>query len=173
MVSSSVLAHLAKFLVTIGCIRAIGAPFFTSSTNVVKYLRISYNWYSKIVDVVPLALFAAGILQGYKVCEKIWLVVFLLGMLPIFFHLQPRRKDSRRRRYQLLMNITTILQLLMIALVGLRYSNYNVISLVVSYIFERFFIDEFCYFYDIPSTDLTQYSLCFVEIFMTLTLNEV
>ncbi|KOC62208.1 hypothetical protein WH47_03966 [Habropoda laboriosa] len=199
---SSVLAHLTKFIVTVGCIKAVGniygkastwsfrafqillshsilgalrfgAPFLTSATNVAKYLRIFYDWYSKIVDVVPLAMFTAGILQGYGISEKVWLIVLSLGILPVFFHLQPKRKDSQIRRHQLLMNITTILQLLMVTLVGLRNINYNVISLVVSYIFERFFIDEFCYNYDIPSTDLTQYSLCFVEIFMVLTLNEV
>lgn len=66
-----------------------------------------------------------------------------------------------------------MLQLLMIISIGLQNSNYNVVSLIVSYIFERFFIDEFCYYYDIPSTDLTQYSLCFIQIFMVLTLNEL
>ncbi|CAL7941239.1 unnamed protein product [Xylocopa violacea] len=150
-----------------------GVPFLTPSTNVAKYLRISYDWYSKIVDFIPLALFTAGILQGYGISEKVWLIVLSLGILPVFFHLQAKRKESQIRRHQLLMNITTTLQLLMITLVGLRNSNYYVISLVVSYIFERFFIDEFCYYYDIPSTDLTQYSLCFVEIFMILTLNEL
>ncbi|XP_017760832.1 PREDICTED: uncharacterized protein LOC108551247 isoform X2 [Eufriesea mexicana] len=260
--SSSILAHLAKFLVTIGCMRTLGnkydkasiwsfcafqillshsilgtfrfgAPFLTSATNVAKYLRIFYDWYSKIVDIVPLALFTAGILQGYGISEKVWLLVLSLGILPVFFllqpkqkesqiknhqllmnitntlqllmitlftagilqgygisekiwliilslgiwplffHLQPKQKETQIRRHQLLMNITTTLQLLMITLIGLKNSNYNVISLVVSYIFERFFIDEFCYYYDIPSTDLTQYSLCFVEIFMVFTLNEV
>lgn len=150
-----------------------GAPFLTSTTNVGKYLRIFYDWYSKIVDVVPLALFTAGILQGYGISEKVWLIVLSLGILPIFFHLQPKRKERQIRRHQLLINITTTLQLLMIVLVGLRNSNYNVISLVVSYVFERFFIDEFCYYYDIPSTDLTQYCLCFIEMFLVLTLNEV
>ncbi|XP_029051323.1 uncharacterized protein LOC114879984 [Osmia bicornis bicornis] len=199
---SSVLAHLAKFVVTIGCMRALnnyygkattwsvrafqmqllhsmvgllrfGAPFITSAIDVTKYLRIFYDWYSKIVDVIPLALFTAGFLHGYGVSQKVWLTVLSLGVLPIFFYLQPKRKESQMRKHQLLMNIIYTLQLLMITLVGLRNSNYNVISLVASYIFERFFIDEFCYYYDIPSTDLTQYSLCFIEIFMVLTLNEL
>ena len=150
-----------------------GTPFLTSATNVAKYLRIFYDWYSMIVDVMSLALFTAGILQGYGISEKVWLVLLSLGILPIFFHLQPKRKQSQIRRHQLFMNITTTLQLLMITLVGLRNSNYNVISLVVSYIFERFFIDELCYHYEISSTDLSQYSLCFVEIFMVLTLSEL
>lgn len=150
-----------------------GAPFITSATNIVKYLRIFYDWYSKIVDVAPLALFTAGILNGYGINETIWLIVLSLGILPIFFQLQSKRKESQIRKHQLLLNIASTLQLLMITLVGLRNSNYNIISLVASYIFERFFIDEFCYDYDIPSTDLTQYSLCFIEIFMVLTLNEV
>ncbi|XP_053998716.1 uncharacterized protein LOC128887158 isoform X1 [Hylaeus anthracinus] len=199
---SSVLAHLSKFIVTIGCMKFLGdsygkattwslrafqillshsilgilrfgAPSITSATNVAKYLRISYDWYSKIVDVAPLALFTAGILNGYGINEKIWLIVFSLGILPVFFQLQSKRNKSQIRKHQLLLNIASTLQLLMITLVGIRNSNYNVISLVVSYIFERFFIDEFCYYYDIPSTDLTQYSLCFVEIFMVLTLNEL
>ncbi|XP_076169391.1 uncharacterized protein LOC143147714 isoform X1 [Ptiloglossa arizonensis] len=199
---SSVLAHLSKFIVTIGCMKNIGdpyskastwslrafqillshsilgilrfgAPFITSATNIVKYLRIFYDWYSKIVDVAPLALFTAGILNGYGINETIWLIVLSLGILPIFFQLQSKRKESQIRKHQLLLNIASTLQLLMITLVGLRNSNYNIISLVASYIFERFFIDEFCYDYDIPSTDLTQYSLCFIEIFMVLTLNEV
>ncbi|PBC32654.1 hypothetical protein APICC_08903 [Apis cerana cerana] len=150
-----------------------GAPLFTSGTNIIKYLRIFYDWYSKIVDVIPLALFTGGILQGYGISEKVRLIILSLGILPVFFHLQPKRKENQMRRHQLLINITTTLQLLMIMLIGLRNNNYNVISLVMSYIFERFFIDEFCYYYDIPSTDLTQYSLCFVEIFMVLTLNEM
>ncbi|XP_076242928.1 uncharacterized protein LOC143184519 [Calliopsis andreniformis] len=199
---SSVIAHLAKFLVTIGCMATVrdpfgktspwsfrvfqillshsilgilrfGAPFVVSTTNVAKYLRIFYDWYSKIIDILPLALFTAGFLNGYGINDKIWLIVLSLGLLPIFFQLQLRRKKSHIRRHQLLLNITFILQLLMITLVGLRNSNYNVISLVVSYIFERFFIDEFCYYYNIPSTDLTQYCLCFTEIFMVLTLIEL
>lgn len=150
-----------------------GVPLFTSGTNIIKYLRIFYDWYSKIVDVIPLALFTGGILQGYGISEKVRLIILSLGILPVFFHLQPKRKENQMRRHQLLINIITTLQLLMIMLIGLRNNNYNVISLVMSYIFERFFIDEFCYYYDIPSTDLTQYSLCFVEIFMVLTLNEM
>lgn len=126
-----------------------------------------------IVDVISMALFTAGILQGYRITEKVWLTIFSLSILPIFFYLQPRQKENQIRRHQLFLNVTITLQLLMIMLVGLRNSNYNVISLIISYIFERFFIDEFCYYYDIPSTDLTQYSLCFVEIFMVFTLNEV
>ncbi|XP_031849449.1 uncharacterized protein LOC116434817 [Nomia melanderi] len=200
--SSCVIAHLIKFIVTIGCMKAVdnlhdrasiwslrafqillshsiigilrfGAPCITSATALIKYLRIFYDWYSKIVDVAPLALFTAGILSGYGINETVWLIVLSVGVLPIFFQLQPKRKERQIRRHQLLLNIASTLQLLMIALVGLRYSNYNVISLVASFIFERFFIDEFCYYYDIPSTDLTQYSLCFIEIFMVLTLNEV
>ncbi|XP_068966586.1 uncharacterized protein [Bombus flavifrons] len=199
---SSILAHLAKFFVTVACMRTFsnkydktstwsfhafqillshsilgllrfGAPFLTSATSVAKYLRIFYNWYSMIVDVISMALFTAGILQGYRITERVWLTIFSLSILPIFFHLQPRRKENQIRRHQLFLNVTITLQLLMIMLVGLRNSNYNVISLIISYIFERFFIDEFCYYYDIPSTDLTQYSLCFVEIFMVFTLNEV
>ncbi|KAK9300604.1 hypothetical protein QLX08_006759 [Tetragonisca angustula] len=199
---SSTLAHLAKLFVTIGCMRILGneydktntwsfrafqillshsilgalrfgTPFLTSATNIAKYLRIFYDWYSMIVDIMSLALFTAGILQGYGISEKVWLVLLSLGILPIFFHLQPKRKQSQIRRHQLFMNVTTTLQLLMITLVGLRNSNYNVISLVVSYIFERFFIDELCYHYEISSTDLSQYSLCFVEIFMVLTLSEL
>ena len=123
-----------------------------------------------IVDIISLALFTAGILQGYGIRERVWLTVFSVSILPIFSHLQPRRKENQIRRHQLFMNITITLQLLMIMLVGLRNSNYNVISLIISYIFERFFIDEFSYYYDIPSTDLAQYSLCFVEIFMVFTL---
>lgn len=150
-----------------------GAPLITPATNVAKYSRICYHRYSKIVDVVPLALFTAGILNGYGINETVWLVVLSFGILPIFFQLQSKRKESQIRRHQLLLNIASTLQLLMITLVGLRNNNYNVISLVASCIFERFFIDEFCYYYDIPSTDLTQYSLCFIEIFMVLTINEL
>ncbi|XP_076647777.1 uncharacterized protein LOC143356185 [Halictus rubicundus] len=199
---SGVIAHLAKFIVTIGCINTIGnpygkasfwslrafqillshsvigilrfgAPCISSATTLVKYLRISYDWYSKVVDVAPLALFTAGILNGYGINETVWLIVLSFGVLPIFFQLQTKRKESQIRRHQLLLNIASTLQLLMITLVGLQNNNYNVISLVASFVFERFFIDEFCYYYDIPSTDLTQYSLCFIEIFMVLTLNEL
>ncbi|XP_076291840.1 uncharacterized protein LOC143214533 [Lasioglossum baleicum] len=199
---SGVVAHLAKFIVTIGCINTIsnpygkasvwslrafqillshsvigilrfGAPCISSATTLVKYLRISYDWYSKVVDVAPLALFTAGILNGYGINETVWLIVLSFGVLPIFLQLQTKRKERQIRRHQVLLNIASTLQLLMISLVGLQNTNYNVISLVASFVFERFFIDEFCYYYDIPSTDLTQYSLCFIEVFMVLTLNEL
>ncbi|KZC05453.1 PREDICTED: uncharacterized protein LOC107193851 [Dufourea novaeangliae] len=199
---SGVIAHLAKLIVTVCCMKAIGisydktstwsvrafqillshsilgilrfgVPCITSAPALVKYLRIFYDWYSKITDVAPLALFTAGILNGYGINETIWLIVLSFGVLPIFFQLQPKRQDKQIRRHQLLINIASTLQLLMITLIGLRHSNYNVISLVASFIFERFFIDEFCYYYDIPSTDLIQYSMCFTEIFVVLTLNEM
>ena len=71
-----------------------GAPFITSAIDVTKYLRIFYDWYSKIVDVIPLVLFTAGFLHGYGVSQKVWLTVLSLGVLPIFF--LPTTKEKRK-----------------------------------------------------------------------------
>lgn len=143
-----------------------------SATAIAKYFRSFYDWFSKVVDVVPFALFTTGFLNGYGLNEKARLAILSLGILPVFFQLNTR-KESQIRKHQLLTNITATLQLLMITLIGLKNGNYNVISLAASYVFERFFIDEFCYYYDIPSVDLTQYCLCFIEIFMVVCLNEL
>lgn len=120
-----------------------------------------------------MALLTSGILTAYQVDEKIRMLLLFLGTVPIFFPLAIKQKESQIRKLRFLTNITVVLQIVAIMILGLKNGNYNVISLVASYTFERFFVEEFCYRYNIPYTDLMQYCICFVEVFTVSTLKEL
>lgn len=100
------------------------------------------------------------------------MLLLFFGTAPVFFPLAVKEKGSQVKLH-FLTNITIMLQILAIMILGLQNGNYNVISLVASYTFERFFVEEFCYRYSIPYTDLMQYCICFVEVFTVSTLNEL
>jgi len=119
-----------------------------------------------------LALLTSGILSAYQIDEKIRIMLLFFGTIPIFFPLAIKQKESQIK-LRFLTNITVVLQILAIMILGLKNSNYNVISLVASYTFERFFVEEFCYRYNIPYIDLMQYCICFVEVFTVSTLKEL
>ncbi|KAG7199930.1 hypothetical protein KM043_014366 [Ampulex compressa] len=194
--ASSVVAHLAKLFVTLGCLRQLhepagawsyrallllfghsilgilrfGLPYDTFSNTTAKYFRKSYDWLSTLTDVLPFALLTCAILKGYGIDHKIRLSILVLAVAPFLSRLSG---VERATRYRLLPSLAAVIQISVIIFVGIPNGNYNAISLVVSYAIQRFLVDEFSYRYDIPSTDLTQYCLCFVEIFAVLTLNEL
>ncbi|KAL0100604.1 hypothetical protein PUN28_019183 [Cardiocondyla obscurior] len=149
-----------------------GVPFTSSSTSTAKCFRSFYDWFSNVVEIVPLALLTSGILSAYQIDERIRMSLLFLGTVPIFFPLAIKQKGSQIK-LRFLTNITVVLQILMIMIFGLKNGNYNVISLVASYTFERFFMEEFCYWYSIPYIDLMQYCICFVEVFTVSTLKEL
>lgn len=150
-----------------------GVPFTSSSTPIARCFRSFYDWFSNVIEIVPLALLTSGILSAYQIDEKIRILLLFLGTVPIFFPLATKQKESQIRKLRFLTNITVVLQILVIMILGLKNGNYNVISLVASYTFEHFFVEEFCYLYNIPYTDLMQYCICFVEVFTISTLKEL
>lgn len=150
-----------------------GASFTSSSTPTARYFRSFYEWFSNVVEIVPLALLTSGMLSCYQIGEDIRVLLLFLGTIPVFFPLIVQQKENQIKRLRFLTDIAMILQMLAIMILGLRNSNYNVISLTASYIFERFLVEEFCYRYSIPYTDLTQYCMCFIEVFMVSTLQEL
>jgi len=148
-------------------------PFTSLSTPTARCFRSFYDWFSNIIEIVPLALLTSGILSAYQIDEKIRIMLLFFGTIPVFFPLAIKQKESQIRKLRFFTNITVVLQILAIMILGLKNSNYNVISLVASYTFERFFVEEFCYRYNIPYIDLMQYCICFVEVFTVSTLKEL
>ncbi|XP_011879150.1 PREDICTED: uncharacterized protein LOC105568257 [Vollenhovia emeryi] len=169
----SLRAFRILFMHSILGIFRFGIPFTSSSTPSARCFRSFYDWFSNVIEIVPLALLTSGILSAYQIDEKIRMLLLFLGTVPIFFPLAMKHKESQIRKLRFLTNITVVLQILAITILGLKNDNYNVISLVASYTFERFFVEEFCYRYNIPYTDLMQYCICFVEVFTVSTLKEL
>ncbi|CAL1687742.1 unnamed protein product [Lasius platythorax] len=169
----SLRAFRILFMHSILGIFRFGVPFTSSSTPTARYFRNFYDWFSSVIEIVPLALLTSGILSAYQIDEKIRMLLLFLGTIPIFFPLAIKQKERQIRKLRFLTNITIVLQILPIMILGLQNGNYNVISLVASYTFERFFVEEFCYRYNIPYTDLMQYCICFVEVFTVSTLQEL
>ncbi|XP_071567458.1 uncharacterized protein [Temnothorax nylanderi] len=169
----SLRAFRILFMHSILGIFRFGVPFTSSSTPTARCFRSFYDWFSNVIEIVPLALLTSGILSAYQIDERIRMLLLFLGTVPIFFPLAIKQKESQIRKLRFLTNITVVLQILAIMILGLKNGNYNVISLVASYTFERFFVEEFCYRYSIPYTDLMQYCICFVEVFTVSTLKEL
>ncbi|KAL6254225.1 hypothetical protein P5V15_014843 [Pogonomyrmex californicus] len=169
----SLRAFRILFMHSILGIFRFGFPFTSSSTPTAKCFRSFYDWFSNVIEIVPLALLTSGILSAYQVDEKIRMLLLFFGIVPVFFPLSMKQKEGQIRKLRFLTNITVMLQILAITILGLKNGNYNVISLVASYTFERFFVEEFCYRYNIPYTDLMQYCICFVEVFTVSTLKEL
>lgn len=134
-----------------------------------KSFRSFYIWFSNLANIVPFVLLTMEILhQRYIGEEKIRLTLLTLTCLPIVYELVRKERNNLR-----LTDLSIGLQLLAITFVCIQNSNYNVISLVVSYAFTYYLLEEFCDRYDVPYIDLTQYSLCFTEIFAILTLKDL
>lgn len=169
----SLRAFVILFMHSILGIFRFGVPFTSSSTRTARYFRIFYDWFSNVIEIVPLALLTSGILSAYQIDENIRMLLLFLGTVPVFFSLAITQRESQIRKLRFLTDIAVILQILAITILGLKNGNYNVISLVASYTFERFFVEEFCYRYSIPYTDLMQYCICFVEVFTVSTLKEL
>lgn len=151
----------------------LAVPFTSASTPTARRFRSFYDWYSDGIEIFPLALLTSGILSAYQVDKNIRMLLLFLGTIPLFFPFAVKQKESQNRKCRLLTDITVVLQILAIMIFGLRNGNYNVISLVVSYTFKRFFVDECCDRYSIPHTDLKQYCICFIEVFTVSTLKDL
>ncbi|XP_011138803.1 uncharacterized protein LOC105182804 isoform X2 [Harpegnathos saltator] len=157
----------------LSALRIYGIPFTSASTVTARCFRSFYDWYSYGIEIVPLALLTSGILSAYQIDDNIRMLLLFLGTIPILFPFAVKQKESQVRKFRLLTDIAVVLQILAITILGLQNDNYNVISLVVSYTFARFFVEEFCYRYSIPHTDLTQYCICFIEVFTVSTLKDL
>ncbi|XP_033208877.1 uncharacterized protein LOC117167794 [Belonocnema kinseyi] len=193
----SVFAHLAKLIVTIACMkffkdsysfRAIDHAWavrafqilFTHSVlgiirfgtpNTTKRFRNFYDWFSVLVEIAPFAFFTTEILLGYKTWHEARLLLLALGLLPMLY--EPTTTDRDRSKHRLYTDVIFALQALILVFVCLENGNLFVVSLAASFALARFISEDFCDKFDVPYIDLTQYSLCFVEIFAMATLKDI
>ncbi|XP_029168733.1 uncharacterized protein LOC114938811 isoform X2 [Nylanderia fulva] len=121
----SLRAFRILFMHSILGIFRFGVPFTSSSTPTAKYFRSFYDWFSNVIEIVPLALLTSGILSAYQIDEKIRMLLLFLGTIPIFFPLAIKQKEKEIRKLRFLTNITIILQILPIMILGLQNGNYN------------------------------------------------
>ncbi|XP_058798462.1 uncharacterized protein LOC131668371 [Phymastichus coffea] len=194
----TVIAHLAKLIVTIVCmkffkdafslrvieyawaVRAFQMLFVHSILGILRYggssttkrFRNFYESFSSVVEVVPFALFTTEVLLKYNFREELRFLLLALGMSPTVIELSSSRiKD--RSKLQNFTNIIFALQSLALGLVCIWYDNYGGISLAVSFALARYVSEDFCDHYDVPYVDLSQYSLGFVGVFALVTLKEM
>ncbi|XP_043471493.1 uncharacterized protein LOC122504436 [Leptopilina heterotoma] len=193
----SVVAHLVKLIVTIVCMKffkdsflfnatdhtwavralqiflthsALGIiRFGTSSTT--KRFRNFYDWFSVLVEIAPFAFFTTEILLAYKIWEEGRLCLLALGLLPIVY--EPTSTTRDRSKYRFYTDIIFALQALIMTIVCLKNGNFAILSLAASYIVARFISEDFCDRFEVPYIDLSQYSLCFVEVFAIATFKDI
>lgn len=136
-----------------------------------RSFRKFYDVFSNIVEIIPFAMISSEILHHCAVDDIIrQSLLFVLCILPIVHDLIPK---NERKKIKMLLNYAINLQLIIVIYVCLNNGSINCINLVLSYIFNRYFVDIFCDWFDIPYNDLSQYSLSFVEIFSLTTLKEL
>lgn len=193
----SVFAHLAKLIVTIICmkffkdsysfraidhawaVRAFQILFTHSVLGIIRFgspsttkrFRNFYDWFSVLVEIAPFAFFTTEILLGYKAWQEPRLLLLALGLLPMVY--EPTSTTRDRSKYRFYTDIIFALHILAMIVVCLKNGNLGVVSLAASYAVARFISEDFCDRFDVPYIDLTQYSLCFVEIFAIVTLKEI
>ncbi|XP_012262838.1 uncharacterized protein LOC105689970 [Athalia rosae] len=191
---STTIAHLAKLGTSIVCMKYFDEPysilvshnqwatrafqilFFHSLIGVFRFgnpsasehLRGFYTWFSKLSSTLPFALIVTEILYWNKTSEQITLTLLILTLFPIVY--ESRSKERARRH---LADVSVGLNLCALIYVSVNNENYSAISLVVSYAFTHFFLEEVSDKYDVPHRDLLQYALCFMEIFSVFTLRDL
>ena len=136
-----------------------------------RSIRSFYDGFSNIIETVPFALLATEISSRCCVNETLrQCLLLMLGILPIAHELI-RKKD--RSTMRIITDAALMVQLLTIVVACLQRGYSSIISLAVSYILNRYFLEDLCERYDVPYIDLAQYSLCFVEIFALITIKEL
>ncbi|XP_057330062.1 uncharacterized protein LOC130670637 isoform X1 [Microplitis mediator] len=188
------LAHFIKLITTIICLRYIddtnsiiitrafqifiihsilGMFRFGSTASLIgkRSFREFYERISNIVEIIPFAFFSTEISRLSDVDQLLrQSLLLVLILLPIVHEMVPRKERSKMR---VLINHSINLQLIIITLACIQKGSFGVITFVLSYIFNRYYAESFCDWYDVPYEDLIQYSLCFVEIFSLTTLKEL
>ena len=123
------------------------------------------------MEIAPFAFFTTEILLGYKTWQEARLLLLALGLLPMLY--EPTSTARDRSKHRLYTDVIFALQALILTFVCLQNGNLFVVSLAASYVLARFISEDFCDRFDVPYVDLTQYSLCFVEIFAIATLKDI
>ncbi|XP_026827917.1 calcium-dependent protein kinase 27 isoform X2 [Ooceraea biroi] len=121
----SLRAFLILLMHSILGIFRFGFSFTSSSTPTAKFFRSFYDWFSNVIEIVPLALLTSGILSAYHIDETIRMLLLFLGTVPVFFPLAIKQKESQIRKFRFLTNIAVVLQILAITILGLQNGNYN------------------------------------------------
>ncbi|XP_015109386.1 uncharacterized protein LOC107036152 [Diachasma alloeum] len=188
------LAHLVKLVTTIICmgyldenssglthrafqinlVHSILGMFRFGSTGGLmgkRSFREFYERTSNISEVIPFGIFASEISRRCEIDDILrQSLLLVLTLLPIVHEIVPKKERTKMRK---LINHSINLQLMIITIACLQRSNWCVINLVISYIFNRYYAENFCDWFDVPYDVLIQYSLSFVEIFSLTTLNEL
>lgn len=141
---------------------------FSGNPSTSKHLRGLYTIFSKISNTVPFGLVVTEILNWNKTSEQITLTLLILTIFPIVY--ESRSKERTRRH---LTDVSVGLNICALIYVSIMNENYSAVSLVLSYLFTHFFLEDVSDKYDVPHRDLLQYSLCFMEIFSVLTLRDL
>ncbi|XP_012283631.1 uncharacterized protein LOC105701457 [Orussus abietinus] len=132
-----------------------------------KHIRNLYEWFSATASLLSFVFFVNEILYDSHVDERIRLSLLTLGFLPVIYELLALARLYEKTRLE---SFVVCLQLAAVIVACLRVGNYVAFSLAASYIFDHFFVEEVCEWYDVPNVDLAQYSSCFVGVFATLAL---
>lgn len=136
-----------------------------------RSFRNFYDVFSNVIETVAFALLATEISVRCCVDETLRQgLLLMLGVLPIA-HEFLRKKDRTTMRY--VTDAALLIQLITIVIACLRRGYSSIISLAVSYALNRYFLEDLCDRFDVPYIDLAQYSLCFVEIFASVTIKEL
>ncbi|KAJ8688323.1 hypothetical protein QAD02_024118 [Eretmocerus hayati] len=137
-----------------------------------KRFRNFYESFSSLIEVVPSAFFTTEVLLKYSVRDEFRFLLLTLGLSPSVIELSSTRiKD--RSKLEKFTNIIIGLQALVVSAVCIINENYAGVSLAASLAVARFFSEDFCDHYEVPYTDLSQYSLSFVELFALATLKDI
>ncbi|XP_011309191.1 uncharacterized protein [Fopius arisanus] len=187
-------AHLVKFIITIICMgyfddkssgltqRAfqiylvhsiLGMFRFGSTGGLIakRGFRDFYERTSNISEIIPFGIFASEISRRCGIDDILrQSLLLVLTLLPIVHEIVPRKERSKMRT---LINHSINLQLLIITIACLQRSNWYIINLIISYIFNRYYAENFCDWFDVPYDVLIQYSLSFVQVFALTALNEL
>ncbi|XP_034947481.1 uncharacterized protein [Chelonus insularis] len=188
------LAHLIKLIITIICLKyfegvlstitvracqiflvhsIIGMFRFGNTGGLIsrRNVREFYERTSNIVEVIPFSMISYEISKRCEIDEVLrQSLLLILMLLPIVHEIISRKERSKIR---ILINYAINLELIIITIVCLQRGVFGVLNLVISYIFNRYFVESFCDWFDVPYDDLIQYSLCFVQIFSLTTLKEL
>ncbi|OXU28918.1 hypothetical protein TSAR_006807 [Trichomalopsis sarcophagae] len=194
----TVVAHIAKLVITIACMKffkdsfslrvteqswavralqillvhSILGIFRYGGSSTTKRFRNFYELFTSIIEVVPFAFFTTEVLLKYRVREELRFLLLALALSPSVIELSSSRIKDRSKLSKFT-NIIFGLQSAALIIVCLLNDNYGGLSLAASFAVSRYFSEDFCDHYEVPYADLSQYSLGFVEIFALVTLKDI
>lgn len=146
--------------------------FYAGGSSTTKRLRNFYELFSSIAEVVPAAFFTTEILLKYGLREELRILLLALGLAPTAIEISSARIKDRSKLQRFTNAIYTV-QSVALLLICEQHGNYGGMSLAASLGLMRFFSEDFCDQYEVPYTDLSQYSLSFIGFFGLVALKNL